>query len=448
MSRGKSNDEYWMVAILCAAFGVLSIEIFVTGYLAPFIGRDLGLSNARIGVLISGFWVTYSIGSYLAGWLTDAWGRRKSALVLLLLLASACSVLSGFARSFPELLAARLLMGLLVGPFLPIAQTLLALQAPSSRLGLYTGLLQSLGNNILAVFVAPSVVVYLAVHYGWRAGFFVVILPGMLCAALVAWLIREPGEAGAPRPSSTGPESSGGRDPIQGSHLQPARRMGRLLGNTNFWICAAGAALLVSYITVMMGFLPLLLVVGRGFTPERMSELMSVFGVAGAILGVGLPAVSDHLGRRPVMVIACALGMVGSAAALFYSGPQEVCAALLFVGWAAAGVCPLFVALVPSESVPKDLISTAIGVNLAVATLVGGMAGPALAGWAADVWGPRAPVYICLACAGSAALLGLFVRETAPRRTGHQNTSPGRAEVVSVDEFTRPRSPGLGRYRR
>jgi ACS family hexuronate transporter-like MFS transporter len=419
MSREKSNDEYWMVAILCAAFGVLSVEIFVTGYLAPFIGRDLGLSNARIGVLLSGFWVTYSIGSYLAGLLTDAWGRRKPALVLLLLLASACSVLSGFARSFPELLAARLLMGLLIGPFLPIAQTLIALQAPRSRLGLYTGLLQSLGNNILAVFVAPTVVVYLAVHHGWRAGFFVVILPGLLCAALVAWLIREPGEGRAARPSGTEPRSS---DPgqIRDPHLQPARRMARLLGNANFWICAAGAALLVSYITVTLGFLPLLLVVGRGFTPERMSELMSVLGVAGAVLGVGLPAVSDHLGRRPVMVIACALGVVGSAAALFYTGPLVICAALLFVGWAAAGACPLFVALVPSESVPKDLISTAIGVNLALATLVGGMAGPALAGWAADVWGPRAPVYICLACAGSAAVLGLLVRETAPRRIGHR----------------------------
>ena len=426
MSRRKSNDEYWMVAILCAAFGVLSIEIFVTGYLAPFIGRDLALSNAKIGVLLSGFWVTYSIGSYLAGLLTDAWGRRKPALVLILLLASICSVLSGFARSFPELLAARLLMGLLIGPFLPVAQTLIALQAPSSRLGLYTGLLQSLGNNLLAVFVAPSIVVYLAVHHGWHAGFFVVILPGLLCAALVAWLIREPREEGAPRSSGTEPRSDE-RSEIQDSRVSPARGMGRLWGNANFWICAAGAALLLSYITVTMGFLPLLLVVGRGFTPERMSALMSVFGVAGAVLGVGLPAISDHLGRKPVMVIACALGMVGSAAALFYSGPLVICAALLFVGWGAAGVCPLFVALVPSESVPKDLISTAIGVNLAMATLVGGMAGPALAGWAADVWGPRAPVYVCLACAGAAAILGLFVRETAPRRIGLGASPPAPA---------------------
>lgn len=114
------------------------------------------------------------------------------------------------------------------------------------------------------------------------------------------------------------------------------------------------------------------------------------------------------------MVIASALGMVGSAAALFYSGPTAICAGLLSVGWAAAGVCPLFIAIVPSESVPREQISAAVGLNVALATLVGGVAGPALAGWAADAWGPQAPLVICLACAATAALLGLGVRETAP----------------------------------
>lgn len=412
MPRKGSHYEHRMVAILCAAFGIMSIEIFVTGYLAPFIGRDLGLSNARIGVLLSGFWITYALGSYLAGWLTDLWGRRKPLLAALLLVASVCSVLSGSARSYPELLAARMLMGLLVGPVLPLAQTLISLTVPGARLGLYTGLLQSLGNNILAVFVAPSVVVYLAVRYGWHAGFYVVTVPGLLCAALVAWLIREPGE-----PHLAGGPVSGEPGPVRGVQSQSVRYgVWRLFSNANFRICAAGGALLVAYITVTMGFLPLWLVAGRGLAPERMSQLMGALGIAGAGLGVGLPAVSDHLGRRPVMVVACALGMVGAAAAVLCPGPIVICAALLCVGWAAAGVCPLFVAIVPSESVPGELIATAIGLNVAVATLVGGMAGPALAGWAADVWGPRAPLFICLACAASAAVLAWFVRETAPGR--------------------------------
>jgi sugar phosphate permease len=100
-------------------------------------------------------------------------------------------------------------------------------------------------------------------------------------------------------------------------------------------------------------------------------------------------------------------------------------AVLLFIGWAATGVCPLLVAVVPAESVPQELISTAVGLNVALASLVGGVAGPGLAGWAADAWGPRAPIYMTLAAAALAAFLSLFVRETAPRRVA------ARREVVS-----------------
>ena len=97
MSR---SYEYRMVAILCAAFGVLSFEIFNVGYLAPFIARGLALTHAEIGLLLSAFWITYALGSYLAGVATDAWGHRKALLVTCLLLVSCCSVLSGIARSF------------------------------------------------------------------------------------------------------------------------------------------------------------------------------------------------------------------------------------------------------------------------------------------------------------------------------------------------------------
>lgn len=396
MSR---SYEYRMVAILCAAFGVLSVEIFNVGYLAPFIARGLALTHAEIGLLLSAFWITYALGSYLAGVATDAWGHRKALLVTCLLLVSCCSVLSGIARSFHELLAARLLMGLLVGPFLPVAQTVIAIEVPGQRLGLYTGLLQSLGNNILAVFLAPAALVYLAVHDGWRVSFCAVLPAGLLCAALLAGLVREPGPRCAVRRNA------------------PARGMAGLLWNRNFLACTAGAALLLGYITITMGFLPLLLVQGRALSPERMSGLISALGIAGAVLGVSLPAISDRIGRRPVMVAASALGIVGPAAALFYSGPIAVCAGLLSLGWAAAGVCPLFIAIVPSESVPRDQIATAVGLSVALATLAGGVAGPALAGWAADAWGSEAPLIICLACATAAALLGLLVRETAPRKT-------------------------------
>jgi predicted MFS family arabinose efflux permease len=402
MTRESRGYEYRMVGLLCVAFGILTTEIFGIGFLAPFIARDLALSNAQVGALFSGFWVTYSISSYLAGVVTDRWGKRKLLLLASLILVSVFSVLSSFATSFYTLLAARVLMGAVVGPFLPIAQTLIALESSSRRLGLYTGLMQSLGNNLLAVFLAPSLIVYLAVHHGWRAGFLVVIAPGLACSILVAWLIRDPSEPA--RPPRAAAETA-----------NPMRTLSLMFRGRNMWLCMAGSSLLLGFITITMGFLPKFFVDVRGLAPESMSALMSVLGIAGAVLGVGLPALSDRLGRRPVMILACALGVIAPLSALFYSGPMVMGGALLFIGWAAAGVAPLFLAIVPSESVPKEFLSTVIGLNIAVGTLVGGVGGPALAGWAADEWGLRASVVIDIGCAAMAALVALFIRETAPR---------------------------------
>jgi predicted MFS family arabinose efflux permease len=397
MLRDSRGYEFRMVAILCVAFGILTTEIFGIGFLAPFIARDLALSNVQTGALFSGFWITYSISSYVAGLITDRWGKRKPILLASLILVSLFSVLSSFATSFHTLLAARMLMGAVVGPFLPIAQTVIALESPARRLGLYTGLLQSLGNNLLAVFLAPSIIVYIAVHYGWRSGFLVVIGPGLLCSILVAWLIREPSSR----------HEAGTSEGLKGvSHLFRGR---------NMWLCMAGSSLLLAFITITMGFLPKFFVDVRGFAPESMSALMSVLGIAGAVLGVGLPALSDRLGRRPVMILACTLGVIAPLSAMYYSGSMVMAGALLFLGWAAAGVTPLFLAIVPSESVPKEFLSTVIGLNIAVGTLIGGVGGPALAGWAADQWGLRASVFIDVACAALAALLALFIHETVPR---------------------------------
>jgi sugar phosphate permease len=48
--------------------------------------------------------------------------------------------------------------------------------------------------------------------------------------------------------------------------------------------------------------------------------------------------------------------------------------------------------------------------------LIGGVLTPIGAGWAADQYGLRAPLYIEAACALIAVVLALFLHETAPAK--------------------------------
>ena len=77
---------------------------------APFIGRDLGLSKADIGILLSSFFWLYSFMQIPAGWFVDRFGVRR-AYSLGFLVWSAASTLTGLSMGFISLLGFRIALG-------------------------------------------------------------------------------------------------------------------------------------------------------------------------------------------------------------------------------------------------------------------------------------------------------------------------------------------------
>jgi MFS transporter, ACS family, hexuronate transporter len=400
-SRMKPERRYetQVVGILCLTYGIVIFEMFGTSNLLPFIQKDLKLTNTQVGFLLSGFWVTFSVSSYVTGTLTDKWGRYKATFLYALIVFAVASVLSGLASSFATLLAARLLMGLLEGPVYLLPQSITVLESPAERSGLNMGIVTNMGAAIVGMFVAPLLLVNLAVRYNWRTGFFVVALPGLIGAALVAAFLRDPNvrERGQRTVQS---EAVGG-------WLQ-------LLRLRNVWLCAVISCFVVAYVTVNYGFLPLFFFKVRNFSPQQLSLLMSTLGISSLVLGVVLPAASDRLGRKPVMLVSGLLSLLCPLGAMYYTGSIVILAVLVFVGWGLVGAATLTFATIPGESVPPHSTSTAIGLILGVSTLIGGVAGPALAGLSADRWGLATPLIISAGCGAIIVVLCLALRETAP----------------------------------
>src|SRR2546430_9466523 len=88
-------------------------------FLMPFITKDLGFNNQQVGLIASALSFTWAVSAFLGGALSDHTGRRKAVLLASAIAFSLCSVLSGLAGSFLALFAARFLMGLVEGPFMP-----------------------------------------------------------------------------------------------------------------------------------------------------------------------------------------------------------------------------------------------------------------------------------------------------------------------------------------
>lgn len=399
----KERNKWLLIAVLCVSLGISSVDVFGISYVVPFIESSLKLDNAQIGLVLSGFWLTFAISSYVAGVLADRYRSHKRLLLIMLVLFALGSVLPALTSMFATLLAARLLMGIFDGGVYQLPQSLVILETPTEWHGLNMGIVQSFGAALLGVVLAPLVLVRLAEAYGWQSAFLVVALPGLVCAALVARFV--------PSRRVRAPSREGG---VLDNPQSPSRA--QVLRIHNVWLTAVISCFVVGYMAIVFGFLPLYLVKTGHYDASSMSIIMSILGFAIATLGVTLPGASDHIGRKPVMIAATALGVTTPLAALYFSGPMAELGALVFVGTAILGASPLAFATIACESAPAGSVSTVIGFIIALSFVVGGVIGPAVAGWCADRWGLAAPLYLATACAAIASILSVALIESAPRR--------------------------------
>jgi predicted MFS family arabinose efflux permease len=179
--------------------------------------------------------------------------------------------------------------------------------------------------------------------------------------------------------------------------------------------CLILSVVFVAYLVVTWTFMPLFLVRVRQYEAGTMSWMMGVLGIAATLFSFAITALSDRIGRRPVLMVAPVLALVLPLGALYLPGPAWALGILFFIGWTFTGVMPLFMATVPAESVGPGRIGSALGLCMGGSEVLGGVIAPLVCGFAADRAGLQAPLWglVVLAVAGSLATIGL--RETAPR---------------------------------
>ncbi len=395
--RRSDGYQTWLVLLLSLNFGILFFDRQAANFMMPQIQPELGLSNLQVGMIASGLSLTWALAGLTVGPLSDRLGSRKPILLACTLLFCACSFLSGLAGGFIALLAARLLMGAAEGGVMPVSHAMIATEVKPERRGLGMGVGQNLGSSLMGSTVAPLVLVWLATTWGWRTGFYLAAIPGMITALLIWATLREP------------PQELAGE-----GHAAPAMSYREAIAHRNVLLCAAIAVLLVSYLVVAWSFLPLFLVNLKGYSPQEMGNVMAVLGVSSAISAFVLAGLSDRWGRKPVFLISCLIGAILPIGALLWTGSALVMAAIFFIGWFFNGMFPLFMATVPAESVDPRLTASLAGFVGGVGEVLGGVLSPSLAGWLADLYGLAAPVWLLLALTLAAFVCSLFLRESAP----------------------------------
>ncbi len=399
-TTGTAGYQVMLATLLSINFGIVFFDRNASNFLMPFIQPDLGMSNTQVGLLAGALSLTWAIAAFGIGVVSDKTGSRKGLLILATVAFSVCSFLTGIAASFAMMLGARLLMGVAEGGIMPISQSMIATEVEPRHRGLAMGVTQNFGSNLFGSFIAPVLLVAFANAFGWRHAFFLAGAPGLLTALLMWLLVRE-----APV-SGTG---TGAADSRQKGTLRDA------LGERNVVLCAVIGVLLVSYLVVCWAFMPLYLTQVRKYDAQTMGWLMGTLGISATIGAFAISALSDRVGRRPLLIVMPLIAVILPLGAMYFDGSVWGLAAIFFVGWGVNGVFPLFMATVPSESVPAHHMAAALGICMGTGEILGGVLAPSLAGSIADRAGLQAPLWLMLAVALVAAVLALGLRETAPR---------------------------------
>ncbi len=399
------NDENRLLVLLGISFGFAFFDRNSASVLIPYLAKDLRLTNTQAALINSVLSVTWALGAYVIARWSDSKGRRKAFLLAFLVIFSACSMLSGLARSFPVLLISRAIMGAVEGPFLPVCLAIMAVESSPGRRGVNAGTMQNFFAALLGQSLAPWLLPMIAEHHGWRAAFFVSGVPGLLCAIGVWLWVREPSRQGQAVPHM-----------VAVATADDGRKLGLfgMLAVRNVLICCLISVFMVGWFIMGWTFLPKFLIEVRGMSGPTMGSLLSVLGFASAISGFGAPWLSDRIGRKPVMIGFCLLGALTALAAMYFQGPTPVLGALLFLGWLASGTFPLFMGVIPGESMPRKYAATAMGLVVCVGEVLGGSGLVALAGKVADLTQLSTAVLMMAGAGAIGCLLCCFLVETAP----------------------------------
>jgi MFS transporter, ACS family, hexuronate transporter len=396
-ARRSGAYQAMLVGLLSLNFGILFFDRNALNFLMPFVKPDLGLSDTQVGMLSSGLSLTWAIAGFAVGRLSDRLGSRKPIIVLGTIAFCLCSVISGVAASFLMLLGARILMGAAEGGVMPVSHSMIVAEVDEKHRGLAMGVAQNLGSNVLGSAVAPLVLIPIAVAYGWREGFYLAAIPGLISAAIIWFVIKEPA-------------------PMQArADDQPLPSLKEAFADRNVQLCSLISILLVSYLVVCWAFMPLYLTEQRKFDPDTVKWLMATLGISAGIGSFAVSSLSDHIGRKPAIIGFSFLGVILPLAALWFTGNSWIMAVIFFFGWALNGVFPLFMATIPSESVDPRLTASLTGVVMGIGEVIGGVLSPTLAGALSVNFGRDSIMWLMFALCIASGIVGLGLRETAPR---------------------------------
>ncbi len=182
----------WLILGLLCIVGCLNyLDRMMITTMRSSIVAEIPMTDAQFGLLTSVFLWTYGLLSPFMGYLADRY-NRSHIIIISLLVWSAVTWATGYATSFNQLLATRVLMGISEACYLPAALALIVDYHRGATRSLATGI------HLAGIMIGQSLGFaggWLAEQYDWTAAFTVFGAVGIFHSLVLLFFLRDrPGE--------------------------------------------------------------------------------------------------------------------------------------------------------------------------------------------------------------------------------------------------------------
>lgn len=282
-AMAQANTPSAKSGVLPPALALLAISLLINyvdrgnlAIAAPLLKNELRLSASQLGILLSGFFWTYTALQFVIGWLVD---RFEVNLVIAAgyLLWSLATAATGVVQGFAMLLLMRLLLGVGESVAFPCCSKILALHLPEGSRGFANGLM------IAGMKCGPAVGTLgaglLMARYGWRPAFIGIGLVSLFW--LPAWIRWMPSGAA-----------------INDCLASNTARTLDIFREPSFWGASAGHFSNNYVLYFMVTWLPYYLVHERQLSIEAMSLTAAIYYLVDAASALTAGWFSDWFIRR------------------------------------------------------------------------------------------------------------------------------------------------------
>ena len=416
-----SGLRWWIIGLVFLATLINYIDRLTISVLAPVITRDLGLSNTEFGGIITWFLLAYTVSQGLSGKLYDRIGTRLGFVVSIIVW-SCAAIAHAFARGVTSLSLFRFMLGLGEAGNWPGAAKTIAEWFPIHQRAFGMAIFNS--GAAIGSILAPPLIVWLQLQYGWQTTFIVTGLLGFLWLTL--WLLfyqtpnRHPWitneeltfiREGQKRKSASSTKTTWQDLSAQDGNARFSLRWRDLLRYRQVWAIVLSRFLTDPVWWLYITWLPKYLADARGFSLTKIGLFAWVPYVAADAGSLSGGWMSGYLIRRgwsvnrarKAVILFAALLMPAGIAAAFVDDPML---ALALIGVVLFGfqVWINNVQTLPSDFFPDKAVASVAGLGGTGAGL-GSMIFIFTTGWIVDHFS-YAPV---LVAAGLLAPLGTLV---------------------------------------